>query len=86
VDIEEKLSGLGAGSLPHDLQDLVGLGVAARRFLRVDEVAVEYDLEDPSARGNDCDVRDRVLKLFQQAFRQTDGSRCVSSLSAVFDG
>jgi hypothetical protein len=27
-----------------------------------------------------------VFELFQYAFRQTDGSRCVPSLSAVFDG
>lgn len=46
---------------------------------------VEIDLEHPSAGRNEQDVVDLVLELFEYPLRQTDGSRGVASLGAVFD-
>ena len=45
------------------------------RLLREHEVAVDHDLEDTSPGGEQDQLRDLVFELFQQAFRQTDGSR-----------
>ena len=66
-------------------QDLLGLGVAPRGLLRVDEVSVHDHLEDPATRRGDLQIGDLVLELGEQLVRQTDGSRCVASLSAVLD-
>jgi hypothetical protein len=44
-------------------------------LLREQEVAVDHHLEDAAPRGEDDQLRDLVFELFQQAFRQTDGSR-----------
>jgi hypothetical protein len=59
--------------------------VAAGGLLRVDEVTVDDDFVDAAARRDQLEIGDLVFELFQQALRQTDGSRCVASLSAVFD-
>lgn len=57
----------------------------ARGLLRVEEMAVDHDLEDPTSGWDQRYVFDVVLELLQQPLRQTDGSRCVASLSAVLD-
>jgi hypothetical protein len=44
-------------------------------LLREHEVAIDHDLEGATPRGEDDQLRDLVFELFQQAFRQTDGSR-----------
>jgi hypothetical protein len=44
-------------------------------LLREHQVAIDEDLEDATPRGDDDQLRDLVFELFQQAFRQTDGSR-----------
>ena len=61
------------------------VAVATGRFLRIEEVPVGHDLEDAAPRWDEGDVLDIVLELLQQPLRQTDGSRCVASLSAVLD-
>ncbi len=62
------------------------LGVLLGLFLRVHEPLVDRHLEDASPRGDQRQAFDIVFELLEDALRQTDGSRCVSSLSAVFDG
>ncbi len=62
------------------------LGVTAGRLLGEDELVVKGDLEHAPSGRDDHDVVQVVLELFQQPLRQTDGSRCVPSLSAVLDG
>lgn len=79
--MDPKMGELG----PEGREDLVGVGVASGRLLRIDEVPVHDDFEGPAPRGDDLEVRDLVLELFQQPLRQTDGSRRVASLSAVLD-
>ena len=44
-------------------------------LLREHQVAIDHDLEDAAPRRDDDQLRDLVFELFQQAFRQTDGSR-----------
>jgi hypothetical protein len=61
------------------------VAVAAGRFLGIEEMPVGHDLEDAAPRRNEGDVLDIALELLQQPLRQTDGSRCVASLSAVLD-
>jgi len=56
--------------------------VAARRFLRVDEIAVHDHLEHASARRNQLDIG---AELFSQLVRQTGGAIFVSSDRAVLD-
>src|SRR5688500_5223628 len=67
-------------------EDLLGLGVALRTLLREDEVPVYLHLEDPATRRDYLQVGYLMLEFGQQLVRQTDGSRCVASLSAVLDG
>ncbi len=57
----------------------------ARLLLRVNELVVDLDLENPSSRGDDRQVVEFELELFENFVRQTDGSRRVPSLGAVFD-
>ena len=59
--------------------------MAAGLLLRVHEIAVDDDLEDAAARRDEAQIRDFVLEVGEQAFRQTDGSRRVASLRTVFD-
>jgi hypothetical protein len=56
--------------------------VAARRFLRVDEIAVDDHLEHASARRNQLDVG---AEFFSQLGRQTGGTIFVTSDRAVLD-
>jgi hypothetical protein len=58
----------------------------ARRLLGIDQISIQYDLEDAAPRGDQQDLVQGVFELFEYALRQTDGSRCVPSLSAIFDG
>jgi hypothetical protein len=60
--------------------------VLARFLLGIDEFAVQLDLEDAAPRGDQQDLVQGVFELFEYALRQTDGSRCIPSLGAVFDG
>jgi hypothetical protein len=62
------------------------VGVDAGLFLGVHELVVDLDLEDTALGGHDRKVVDVELELFEDLVRQTDGPRCVPSLSAVFDG
>ena len=59
--------------------------VTTRLFLGVDELVVEGYLEHTAPRRRQNELVEIVLELLQQPLRQTDGSRCVSSLSAVLD-
>lgn len=61
-------------------------GVASGGLLRVDEPAVDYDFEHAALGRENDEPFDAVFELFQQALRQTDGSRRVASLGAVFNG
>jgi hypothetical protein len=54
-------------------------------LLRIDQLVTDHDLEDATSRGDERHLVDDVFELFQQAFRQTDGFRCVASLSAILD-
>jgi hypothetical protein len=45
-------------------EDLFGVGVLTRSFPRVDEVAVDHDLEYPASRGDDQEFGDLELELF----------------------
>ena len=67
------------------LEDLVVLGVASGLLLRVDELVPEGHLEDAPPGRHEDDLVQVVFELFQQAFRQTDGSRSEASLGAVLD-
>jgi hypothetical protein len=49
------------------------------------ELAVHHDFEDTARRRDERQVFDLVFELLEDALRQTDGSRCVASLGAVFD-
>jgi len=68
------------------LHDEIGLAVAAGLLLGIDEFTVQLDLEHTPAGWDQDDLVEVVLELFKYPLRQTDGSRCVASLSAVFDG
>jgi hypothetical protein len=59
--------------------------VSPRLLLGKREAIVDFDLEDPSPGRDEDEVGDVVLELFQQPFRQTDGSRSVASLRAILD-
>jgi hypothetical protein len=59
--------------------------VAARGFLRIDEIVVENNFEDSPAGRHDDDLAQVVLELGKNLFRQTDGSRRIASLGAVLD-
>ena len=61
------------------------LGVSTGPLLRGDQLAVDLDLEDAAARRQDHEICYLVFELFEYPLRQTDGSRRVASLSAVFD-
>jgi hypothetical protein len=56
------------------------------RLLGIDQLPIKDDLEDAAPRGDQQDLVQGVFELFEYALRQTDGSRCVPSLSAIFDG
>jgi hypothetical protein len=56
-----------------------------RLLLGIKELIAQDDLEGPSSRGDQNYLVERVLELVKYLFRQTDGSRRVASLSAVFD-
>ena len=58
----------------------------ARFLLGIDQFAVQFNLEDAASRGDQPDLVQRLFELFEYALRQTDGSRCIPSLGAVFDG
>ena len=61
------------------------LCVPPRALLGVHEVVVHSDLENTTAGGNEREIAQLVLELLQQPLRQTDGSRGIASLGAVFD-
>jgi hypothetical protein len=54
-------------------------------LLRVDQIAVDLDLEDPASRWDESERVRRVLELFQDLGRQTGGAIEVASDCAVFD-
>ena len=54
-------------------------------LLRIEECVVELDLKDAAARWDEANFRDLMLELFEYPLRQTDGSRRIPSLGAVFD-
>lgn len=56
-----------------------------RLFFRVDQLIPEHDFEDPFPGGDQGDFVERVLERGKDLVRQTDGSRGVTSLGAVFD-
>ena len=58
----------------------------ARSLLGIDQVTIQDDLEDAAPRRDQQDLVQGVFELFEYALRQTDGSRCIPSLGAVFDG
>jgi hypothetical protein len=59
--------------------------VLTRCFLGVEELTVELDLEDAASRRDQRQTFDVVFELLEDAFRQTDGSRRIPSLGAIFD-
>ena len=68
--------------LGHDIFDLAGIGEAAEGFLRVEQLAVEGDLEDtvPALDQTGFDS-----EAFFERVRQTGGSGFVVSNHTVFD-
>jgi hypothetical protein len=54
-------------------------------FLRIEEISVHDHLEDAASRRYEGDIRDLFFELLQNPLRQTDGSRRIPSLSAVFN-
>jgi hypothetical protein len=66
-------------------QHLFGIGMPAGRLLGVDEVAVDGDLEDAAPGGDESELRDRVLELFEDGGRQTDGLVEIASDRAVLE-
>jgi hypothetical protein len=89
TEIVRRTPKVGRGSarepVPDDPRDVLVLLEPAFGLLRRDELVVDRDLEDASRRGDQRQVRDLVLELVQQQLRQTDGSRRVASLGAIFD-
>jgi hypothetical protein len=51
----------------------------------MEEFAVHHYFEDAALGRDERQVFDLVFELLDDALRQTDGSRCVASLGAVFD-
>jgi len=78
-------SGLAVGQGAELREHLFRVGVTAGRLLRVDEVAVDGDLEHAAAGWDQGDLRRRVFELLEDLRRQTDGSVEVASDGAVFD-
>jgi LemA protein len=60
--------------------------VASGRLLRVHELTVDHNLENPTGRWDDIEVFYLVLELGEQLIRQTDGSRRITSFGAILDG
>jgi hypothetical protein len=54
-------------------------------LLGVDELPVDGDLEDASTGGDEHEVVDRMLELFEDLGRQTDGLIEIASNGAVLD-
>ena len=63
----------------------VEIRVPAGCLLGIDQILVQLHLEDAPSGGKKRDPRDPVFELCQYQVRQTDGSRCIASLGAVFD-
>jgi hypothetical protein len=59
--------------------------VLARRLLRIDEVAVDDNLENAPARRDQGEFGRRVLELFEDLRRQTGGPVEVTSDRAILD-
>jgi hypothetical protein len=59
--------------------------VPAGGFLRVHEVAVDDDFEDPALARDQRDLADLMLELREQFGRQTDGAIEIASDGAVLD-
>ncbi len=74
-----------AQSALHRVYDRLLVGELPRFQLRVDEIAVERDLEAPAAGGNQLQVLDLLLEGSQEIGRQTDGLGFVVSKRTVFD-
>jgi hypothetical protein len=60
--------------------------VAPGGLLRIDQPAVDGDLEGTAARRDEDQIVDRMLELFEDLGRQTDGLIEVASNRAVLDG
>lgn len=60
--------------------------MASGRLLRVHELTVDHNLENPTGRWDDIEVFYLVLELGEQLIRQTDGSRRITSFGAILDG
>ena len=58
----------------------------ARGLLGIDEITVDGDLEDASTRRDEDEIVDRLLELFEDLGRQTDGLVEIASDRAVLDG
>jgi hypothetical protein len=54
-------------------------------LLRIHEAVVAHHLENTTLPGDEDDFRDVVFEFCEYALRQTDGSRGVASLGAVFN-
>lgn len=66
-------------------KDVFRLGELMRLFLRPDQVAIDRDLERASAGGNQRQLLHRMLLLFENLSRQTDGFVGIVSGYAVLD-
>jgi hypothetical protein len=71
--------------LPHQLDDLTGLGVAAGFQLGEEQAAIHKDLEAPPAARDQADALDLGLEIPDQVRRQAYGPVCVVSNHAVFN-
>src|SRR6266498_3493879 len=59
--------------------------MTTRGLLRVDELPVDDDFEDASARGDEGELGCGVFELFEDLRRQTGGSVEIASDRAIFD-
>jgi len=54
--------------------------------LRVDQIPIYADLKGAAVRFDQLDIRDEIWKFLLKRTLQTEGSRCVVSRDAVFNG
>ena len=71
--------------LLHQTHNLTGFGVTVALELGIDQLVSDRDLESAPVRGDQGQVSDIILELFEQFIRQAHGPVGVVSYSAVDD-
>ena len=85
MDSTGRISDFSFQVLADELEHLLFVGEFPGLELRVDEVAVERQLEAAAAAGNQLQLGDFLLVFGQQLGRQTDGLGLVVSHRAVLE-